>query len=56
MAEHQDHQQPPGGAWGQVLQGEQMTAALLDPFTHRCHGEEARAIKAKEKKAMKETK
>ena len=23
--------------WGQVFQGERMTAALLDRFTHRCH-------------------
>jgi len=27
----------PFGAWGQVFQGERMTAALLDRFTHRCH-------------------
>ena len=25
------------GDWGQVFQGERMTAALLDRFTHRCH-------------------
>ena len=24
------------GDWGQVFQGERMTAALLDRFTHRC--------------------
>jgi DNA replication protein DnaC len=27
----------PFGEWGQVFQGERMTAALLDRFTHRCH-------------------
>jgi DNA replication protein DnaC len=27
----------PFGDWGQVFQGERMTAALLDRFTHRCH-------------------
>jgi len=25
------------GDWGQIFQGERMTAALLDRFTHRCH-------------------
>lgn len=25
------------GDWGQVFQGERMTAALLDRFTHHCH-------------------
>ena len=25
------------GDWGQVFQGERMTAALLDRLTHRCH-------------------
>jgi DNA replication protein DnaC len=25
------------GDWGQVFQGERMTAALLDRITHRCH-------------------
>jgi DNA replication protein DnaC len=50
----------PFGEWGQVFQGERMTAALLDRFTHRCHifemnGESYRfresAKAAKEKKA-----
>jgi DNA replication protein DnaC len=27
----------PFSEWGQVFQGERMTAALLDRFTHRCH-------------------
>ena len=27
----------PFGEWNQVFQGERMTAALLDRFTHRCH-------------------
>ena len=25
------------GDWGQIFQGERMTAALLDRLTHRCH-------------------
>ena len=52
----------PFGEWGQVFQGERMTAALLDRFTHRCHifemnGESYRfresSKHAKEKKATK---
>lgn len=59
----------PFGEWGGVFQGERMTAALLDRFTHRCHifemnGESYRfresskqaaagAAPAKEKKATK---
>jgi len=52
----------PFGEWGQIFQGERMTAALLDRFTHRCHifemnGESFRFKEsskiAKEKKATK---
>lgn len=55
----------PFGEWGQVFQGERMTAALLDRFTHRCHifemnGESYRfresSKQAREKKATKEAK
>jgi len=55
----------PFGEWGSVFQGERMTAALLDRFTHRCHifemnGESYRfresSKQAKEKKTAKETK
>ena len=51
--------------WSQVFQGERMTAALLDRFTHRCHifemnGESYRFREssklAKEKKTAKATK
>lgn len=50
----------PFGDWGSIFQGERMTAALLDRFTHRCHifemnGESFRfresSKQAKEKKA-----
>lgn len=55
----------PFGEWVQVFQGERMTAALLDRFTHRCHicemnGESYRfresSKQAREKKATKEAK
>lgn len=52
----------PFSEWGQIFQGERMTAALLDRFTHRCHifemnGESYRfresSKQAKEKKGAK---
>jgi DNA replication protein DnaC len=52
----------PFGEWGQIFQGERMTAALLDRFTHRCqifemNGESFRfresSKQAKEKKGAK---
>jgi DNA replication protein DnaC len=52
----------PFGEWGNIFQGERMTAALLDRFTHRCHifemnGESFRfkesSKQAKEKKTAK---
>jgi DNA replication protein DnaC len=50
------------GDWGQVFQGERMTAALLDRLTHRCHifemnGESYRfreSMKAKKSKNPKD--
>ena len=52
----------PFSEWGQIFQGERMTAALLDRFTHRCHifemnGESYRFRESsKQAKQKKETK
>jgi DNA replication protein DnaC len=49
----------PFGEWNQIFQGERMTGALLDRFTHRCHifemnGESYRFRESiKQKKARK---
>jgi DNA replication protein DnaC len=40
--------------WGQVFQGERMTAALLDRLTHRCHIFEMRGESYRFREAMKE--
>jgi len=42
------------GEWGQVFQGERMTAALLDRLTHRCHIFEMRGESYRFREAMKE--
>ena len=40
--------------WGQVFQGERMTAALLDRLTHRCHIFEMQGESYRFREAMKE--
>lgn len=40
--------------WGQVFQGERMTAALLDRLTHRCHIFEMKGESYRFREAMKE--
>jgi DNA replication protein DnaC len=42
------------GEWGQVFQGERMTAALLDRLTHRCHIFEMQGESYRFREAMKE--
>ena len=41
------------GDWGQVFQGERMTAALLDRLTHRCHIFEMNGESYRFKESMK---
>jgi DNA replication protein DnaC len=43
----------PFGEWGQVFQGERMTAALLDRLTHRCHIFEMNGESYRFKESMK---
>lgn len=42
--------------WGQVFQGERMTAALLDRITHHCHIFEMNGESYRFKESMKEKK
>jgi DNA replication protein DnaC len=39
--------------WGQVFQGERMTAALLDRLTHRCHILEVNGERYRYRESMK---
>lgn len=41
------------GEWGQIFQGERMTAALLDRLTHRCHIFEMNGESYRFKESMK---
>jgi DNA replication protein DnaC len=41
------------GDWGQVFQGERLTAALLDRLTHRCHIFEMNGESYRFKESMK---
>jgi DNA replication protein DnaC len=43
----------PFGEWGQVFQGERMTAALLDRLTHHCHIFEMNGESYRFKESMK---
>ena len=43
----------PFGEWGQVFQGERMTAALLDRLTHKCHIFEMNGESYRFKESMK---
>jgi len=44
------------GDWGQVFQGERMTAALLDRLTHRCHIFEMNGESYRFRESMKDRK
>jgi len=46
----------PFGEWGQVFQGERMTAALLDRLTHRCHIFEMNATSYRFKESVRKNK
>ena len=43
----------PFGEWGQIFQGERMTAALLDRLTHKCHIFEMNGESYRFKESMK---